>query len=88
VTTLALMNNASLMPSSRNLHDQQWCEYDHQNGMGGGNTAWLISILKYHRRKVVWDLVSAGRTTDLVSDLMYGVWQVNKRIKYNQWLAC
>jgi hypothetical protein len=46
-----------------------------------------FSILKYHRKKVVWDLVSAGRTTDQVIDLMYGVWLVNKRIKYNQWLA-
>ncbi len=80
-TTLAMMNNASLMPTPRNLHDL-WCEYQH--GVGGRKAARLFSHsergkvkFKYCRRKVVWDVISrlvrGGHTADRAINLMYAV---------------
>jgi hypothetical protein len=79
---LAMMNNASLMPTPRNLHDL-WHEYMH--GIGGRKAARLFSSFergrvkfKYSRRKVVWDLVAglvrAGHTAERAIDSIYAVY--------------
>ena len=77
---LAMM--ATLMPTPRSLHDL-WQEYHH--GVGGRKAARLFSHSergrskhRYHRRKVVWDLVSRlirqGDTAETAIDKIYAVY--------------
>ncbi|KAI2500346.1 hypothetical protein MHU86_14154 [Fragilaria crotonensis] len=76
------MMHATLMPTPRSLHDL-WQEYEF--GVGGRKAAKLFSCTergrskhKYHRRKVVWDLISGlvrqGHTADLGIDRIYAVY--------------
>ena len=73
---------ATLMPTPRSLHDL-WQEYEH--GVGGRKAARFFSHSergrskhKYHRRKVVWDLISGlvrqGHTADGGIDRIYAVY--------------
>ena len=77
---LAMM--ATLMPTPRSLHDL-WHEFHH--GVGGRKAARLFSYSergrskhRYHRRKVVWDLVSnlvrMGDTAETAIDKIYAVY--------------
>ena len=77
---LAMM--ATLMPTPRSLHDL-WQEYHH--GVGGRKAARLFSYSergrskhRYHRRKVVWDLVGRlirqGDTAETAIDKIYAVY--------------
>jgi hypothetical protein len=86
VPTRAAANNlammATLMPTPRSLHNL-WHEFHH--GVGGGKAARLFSYSeqgrskhRYHRRKVVWDLVSSlvrmGDTAETAIDKIYAVY--------------
>jgi hypothetical protein len=73
---------ATLMPTPRSLHDL-WQEYEF--GVGGRKAAKLFSYTergrskhKYHRRKIVWDLISGlvrqGHTADAGIDRIYAVY--------------
>ena len=73
---------ATLMPTPRSLHDL-WQEYEF--GVGGRKAAKLFSYSergrskhKFHRRKIVWDLVSGlvrqGHTADSGIDRIYAVY--------------
>jgi hypothetical protein len=73
---------ATLMPTPRSLHDL-WQEYEF--GVGGRKAAKLFSYSergrskhKYHRRKIVWDLISGlvrqGHTADVSIDSIYAVY--------------
>jgi hypothetical protein len=73
---------ATLMPTPRSLHDLRQ-EYKH--GVGGRKAARLLSHSergcskhKYHRRKVVWDLIGGlvrqGHTADGGIDRIYAVY--------------
>ena len=73
---------ATLMSTPRSLHDL-WQEYEH--GVGGRKAARLFSHSerghskhKYHRRKIVWDLISGlvrqGHTADAGIDRIYAVY--------------
>ncbi|KAI2511670.1 hypothetical protein MHU86_2736 [Fragilaria crotonensis] len=77
---LAMM--ATLMPTPRSLHDL-WQEYHH--GVGGRKAARLFSYSergrskhRYHRQKVVWDLVGRliwqGDTAETAIDKIYAVY--------------
>ncbi len=77
---LAMM--ATLMPTPRSLHDL-WHKFHH--GVGGRKAARLFSYSergcskhRYHRRKVVWDLVSSlvrmGDTAETTIDKIYAVY--------------
>jgi hypothetical protein len=77
----AMMPAASLMPTPRSLHDL-WQEFHH--GVGGRKAARLFSYSergrskhKYHRRKVVWDLIAGlvrqGHTAEVGIDRIYAV---------------
>jgi Transcriptional activator of glycolytic enzymes len=76
------MTNATLMPTPRSLHDL-WQEYMH--GVGGRKPARHFSHTergrvrhKYHRRKIVWDLIAGlvrqGHTADTAIDIIYAVY--------------
>jgi hypothetical protein len=76
------MMPATLMPTPRSLHDL-WQEYQH--GVGGRKAARLFSYSergrvkhKYHRRKIIWDLVAGlvrqGHTADAGIDRIYAVY--------------
>ena len=78
----AMMPAASLMPTPRSLHDL-WQEFHH--GVGGRKAARLFSYSergrskhKYHRRKVVWDLIAGlvrqGHTAEVGIDRIYAVY--------------
>jgi hypothetical protein len=73
---------ATLMPTPRSLHDL-WQEFQH--GVGGRKAARLFSHSergrskhRYHRRKIVWDLVAGlvrqGHTADAGIDRIYAVY--------------
>jgi len=73
---------ATLMPTPRSLHNL-WQEYEF--GVGGRKAAKLFSYSergrskhKFHRRKIVWDLVSGlvrqGHTADSGIDRIYAVY--------------
>ncbi|KAI2492284.1 hypothetical protein MHU86_22256 [Fragilaria crotonensis] len=73
---------ATLMPTPRSLHDL-WQEYQH--GVGGRKAARLFSHSergrskhRYHRRKIVWDLIAGlvmqGHTADAGIDRIYAVY--------------
>ena len=73
---------ATLMPTPRSLHDL-WQEYQH--GVGGRKAARLFSYSergrskhRYHRRKIVWDLIGGlvrqGHTADASIDRIYAVY--------------
>ena len=73
---------ATLMPTPRSLHDL-WQEYEF--GVGGRKAAKLFSYSergrskhKFHRRKIVWDLISGlvrqGHTADSGIDRIYAVY--------------
>jgi hypothetical protein len=73
---------ATLMPTPRSLHDL-WHEFHH--GVGGREAARLFSYSergcskhRYHRRKMVWDLVSSlvrmGDTAETAIDKIYAVY--------------
>ena len=77
---LAVM--ATLMPTPRSLHEL-WLEFQH--GVGGRKAARLFSHSergrskhRYHRRKVVWDLVGGlirqGHTAEVAIDRIYAVY--------------
>jgi hypothetical protein len=77
---LAMM--ATLMPTPRSLQDL-WHEFHH--GVGGRKAARLFSYSergcsrnRYHRRKVVWDLLSGlvrmGDTAETAIDKIYAVY--------------
>jgi hypothetical protein len=79
---------ATLMPTPRSLHDL-WQEYEH--GVGGRKAARLFSYSelgrsehKYHRRKVVWDLIGGlvrqGHTADGSIDRTYAVYGVKTSV--------
>ena len=83
---LAMM--ASLMPTPRSLHDL-WNEFQH--GIGGRKAARLFtsaergrSKYKFHRRKIVWDIISAlvraGHTADTAVDRIYAVYGGQKSV--------
>ncbi len=72
----------ALMPTPRSLHDL-WHEFHH--GVGGRKAARLFSYSeqgrskhRYHRRKVVWDLVSSlfwmGDRAETAIDKIYAVY--------------
>jgi hypothetical protein len=78
----AMMPTATLMPTPRSLHDL-WQEFHH--GVGGRKAARLFSYSergrskhKYHRRKVVWDVVAGlvrqGHTAEVGIDRIYAVY--------------
>jgi hypothetical protein len=73
---------ATFMPTPRSLHDL-WHKFHH--GVGGRKAARLFSYSergrskhRYHRRKVVWDLVSSlvrmGDTAETAIDKIYAVY--------------
>jgi hypothetical protein len=81
---------AELSPTPRTLYIL-WQEY--QDGLGGRKAAHLFSREergrvkhKYHRRKVVWDLVSrlvrAGLTAQVACDRIYTVYGDDKTVTY------
>jgi hypothetical protein len=76
------MTNATLMPTPRSLHNI-WQEYMH--GVGGRKPVWHFSHTergcvrhKYHRRKIVWDLIAGlvrqGHTADTAIDIIYAIY--------------
>ena len=76
------MTNATLMPTPRSLHDL-WQEYMH--GVGGRKAARHFSYTergrvrhRYHRRRVVWDLIAGlvrqGHTSETAIDTIYAVY--------------
>ena len=78
-----MMPAASLMPTPRSLHDL-WQEFHH--GVGAGRKAARLfsyserrrSKHKYHRRKVVWDLIAGlvrqGHMAEIGIDRIYAVY--------------
>ena len=82
--------SADLSPTPRTLY-VLWQEY--QVGIGGRKAARLFTREergkvkhKYHRRKVVWDLISrlirAGLTAQVACDRIYNVYGDNKTVTY------
>jgi hypothetical protein len=81
-THAVMIPAASLMPTPRSLFDL-WQEYQH--GIGGRKPARLFSHSerghvkhKYHRRKIVWDIVSGivrqGHTSDAAIDRLHAIY--------------
>ena len=81
-THAVMIPAASLMPTPRSLYDL-WQEYQH--GIGGRKPARLFSHSerghvkhKYHRRKIVWDIVSGivrqGHTSDAAIDRLHAIY--------------
>jgi Transcriptional activator of glycolytic enzymes len=72
---------ATLMPTPRSIHDL-WQEYQHGGGSWWEKSREVFlrgrSNHRYHRRKVVWDLIAGlvrqGHTADTGRDRIYAVY--------------